>query len=132
MADGTLYEILGKTVRPRRQQNLPLPERQDGVPIPATKEPASDRVDDAVSEAAQERYLRGQFPPSTINRRKSVVQPSREDTEPLSRREKTCPGSSIYHRPLTNPISSTHRKSPRNARAAQSSTNGPSWAPRWT
>lgn len=55
-----VFRIVGKAVRPRRQQNLPLPERQDGVLVPATKEPASDRLDDAVSEAAQEGYFRGQ------------------------------------------------------------------------
>lgn len=134
MADGTLYEILGKIVRPWRQQNLPLPERQDRVPVPATKEPASDRVDDAVPAAAQEGYLRGQFPPSpSIAGRASSPPgetPMRARGSPQTLSLPTAPGPRIYHRPLANPVFSTYRKSPRNARAAQSSTNVPSWAPR--
>ena len=43
---------IGQTLRPRRQQDLPLPKRQNRIAFPPTQEPPSDRMDGALSKTA--------------------------------------------------------------------------------
>ena len=53
MNNANMYGMMaGQTLRPGRQQDLPLPERQDRITLPPAQEPPSDRMDDALSEAA--------------------------------------------------------------------------------
>lgn len=47
-----VYDLIGKTLRPRRQQDLPIPKRQDRIPLPPTQEPSSHRMDYVVSKTA--------------------------------------------------------------------------------
>ena len=44
--------IAGQTLRSRRQQDLPLPKRQNRVPLPPAQEPPPDRMDNALPKAA--------------------------------------------------------------------------------
>jgi hypothetical protein len=57
IGEHVLTETTGQAVHPWRQQDLPLPKRQDRVPLPAEEEPPQDLMDDSVPTDAQEGHL---------------------------------------------------------------------------